>query len=310
MAGAHSPWRALRPVLLAGAATLTWLTLSSSGASADTLPDTTSLLGGATASVAAVTDAAVQPAPAAPTPAPAPADVPAGLLQPVAGSLAGPVDAAVASVPVVNQVVPAGALGAVSAPVAQAVDSAVADAVSAVVPPVAEALPVLEPILLPVSELVTDAAPFVVPLPDVSAPDVDVAIDHGDSQVASETAETGTTSDQNLVPSALPGADAVVTSGSSDAGPFVAAAVAGAVSAMLSPSYQTGASDPFTFPLHAPGVPASGTGTSVSPGGSAGSAAWLDLYDVVLVLPGADGAGESPEHAPAPVPFDPGSSPD
>ena len=309
MAGAHSPWRALRPVLLAGAATLTWLTLSSSAASADTLPDATSLLGGTTASVAAVTDV-VQAVPAAAAPAPAPADVPAGLLQPVADSLAGPVDAAVASVPVVNQVVPAGVIEAVSAPVAEVVDSAVADAVSAVVPPVAETLPVLEPILLPVSELITDAAPLVVPLPDVSAPDVDVAIDHGDSQVASETAETGTTSDQDLLSSALPGADAVVTSGSSDAGPFVAAAVSGAASALPSPSYQTGASDPFTFPLHAPGVPGSGTGTSVSPGGSAGSAACLDLYDVVLVLPGADGTGESPEHAPAPVPFDPGSSPD
>ena len=269
MAGAHSPWRALRPVLLAGAATLTWLTLSSSAASADTLPDATSLLGGTTASVAAVTDV-VRAVPAAAAPAPAPADVPAGLLQPVAGSLAGPVDAAAASVPVVNQVVPAGVIEAVSAPVAEVVDSAVADAVSAVVPPVAETLPVLEPILLPVSELITDAAPLVVPLPDVSAPDVDVAIDHGDSQVASETAETGTTSDQDLLSSALPGADAVVTSGSSDAGPFVAAAVSGAASALPSPSYQTGASAPFTFPLHAPGVPASGTGTSVSPGGSAG----------------------------------------
>ena len=309
MAGAHSPWRALRPVLLAGAATLTWLTLSSSAASADTLPDATSLLGGTTASVAAVTDV-VQAVPAAAAPAPAPADVPAGLLQPVADSLAGPVDAAVASVPVVNQVVPAGVIEAVSAPVAEVVDSAVADAVSAVVPPVAETLPVLEPILLPVSELITDAAPLVVPLPDLSAPDLDVATDHGDSQVASETAETGTTSDQDLLSSALPGADAVVTSGSSDAGPFVAAAVSGAASALPSPSYQTGASDPFTFPLHALGVPVSGTGTSVSPGGSAGSAACLDLYDVVLVLPGADGAGESPEHAPAPVPFDPGSSPD
>ena len=152
MAGAHSPWRALRPVLLAGAATLTWLTLSSSAASADTLPDATSLLGGTTASVAAVTDV-VQAVPAAAAPAPAPADVPAGLLQPVADSLAGPVDAAVASVPVVNQVVPAGVIEAVSAPVAEVVDSAVADAVSAVVPPVAETLPVLVPILRPVSEL-------------------------------------------------------------------------------------------------------------------------------------------------------------
>ena len=190
MAHVRSPWRALRPVILAGAAAVSWLTLSSTAASADTLSDPSSLLGGVTSSVtssvSSVTGKLTDPVPdatppvTAPVPAPAPS---AGLLQPVTGQVSSVADNLLASVPVVNQVVPAGTVSAVSTPVAAVADETTSGLVEVIVPPVAEAVPVLEPVLEPVSELLTGDAPLEVQLPvltDVAeeplpAPDSDAA---------------------------------------------------------------------------------------------------------------------------------------
>jgi hypothetical protein len=173
MANAVSPWRALRPVLLAGAATLTWLTFSSPGASADVLSDTTSLLGGVTSSVSSVTDRVAGPAPTTPAPS-SPAAAPhAGLLQPVVGQVSGLADNIVSVVPVVNQVVPSGTVTSVAAPIAQLTDGTTAAVVEVVVPPVTETLPVLEPVLEPVSELVAGTEPLPVELPELPTLTVD-----------------------------------------------------------------------------------------------------------------------------------------
>jgi hypothetical protein len=68
--------------------------------------------------------------------------------------------------------------------------------------------------------------------------------------------------------------------------------------------------DPAQLPDRVPAVPASGTGSGGSSGGPSGAAAWLSPFDFGFEHPGAAPAGEASEHLPAPVSFDPGSSPD
>ncbi|HSU46483.1 MAG TPA: hypothetical protein VLJ40_06195 [Arthrobacter sp.] len=68
--------------------------------------------------------------------------------------------------------------------------------------------------------------------------------------------------------------------------------------------------DPSPVPAHVPAAPASGTGSSGTSSGPSGAAAWLSPFDFGLERPGDVLAVTSSEHAPAPVSFDPGSSPD
>ncbi|WP_458779242.1 hypothetical protein [Arthrobacter sp. D3-16] len=323
MAKARSPWRALRPVLLAGAATLTWLTFSSPAASADVLSDTTSLVGDVTSSVSSVTDKLAGSAGAA-TAAPPAAAPSTGLLQPVVGQLSGLADNIVAAVPVVNQVVPAGTVTAVSAPVAGVADGATAAVVDVVVPPVAEAVPVLEPVLQPVSDLVTGTAPLPVEVPELPVAPVDAdsserAVVPTDDHAADGDPDATSVS---RTPADVPIADAV-------GGPGFAASPAGRVapagtSSILWASLaafgteaasglageQQDSADPSPVPAQAPAAPGSGTGSGTSMSGSSGSAAWLSPFTFDLPVAGAVRAGETSEHIPAPVSFDPGSSPD
>lgn len=313
MGEGRSPWRALRPVLLAGAATLSWLTFSSTPASADTVSDTSSLLGGVTSSVSSVTEKLVPgvPAPPAATPAALPS---AGLLQPVVSNISGAADNIVSSVPVVNQVVPAGTVSAVSTPIAQVADGATTAVVETVVPPVTETLPVLEPVLEPVADLVTGSAPLPVDVPELSA----VAPEE-DSQAVIEPAPAEAASETDLTQVAPP-LSATVADVSAQQAPAAASAGAGllaitagfpaAAGASSSLSVETDATDPSPVPAHAPAVPGSGAGSGGSTGNSTGTAAWLSTYSFDLPIAGSDLAGEASEHAPAPVSFDPGSSPD
>ncbi|KQR02190.1 hypothetical protein ASF72_11215 [Arthrobacter sp. Leaf141] len=203
MAGTRSPWHALRPILLAGAAAVTWLTLSATASSADVLSDASSLLGETTGSVSSVAKKLTEPAgtvvrhapdpvqqtiPVAPkpvsvSPKPAPGSSDRGLLSPVAGGVSGLADNVASSLPIVEQVVSAGTVATVTTPVATAVDAitvAVTEVASApvagfpvlepVVSPVAEVVagvaPVLDPVVAPVTEIVTDVAPVTqVPAP-------------------------------------------------------------------------------------------------------------------------------------------------
>jgi hypothetical protein len=313
MANAVSPWRALRPVLLAGAATLTWLTFSSPAASADVLSDTSSLLGGVTSSVSSVTDKLAGPAPTVPAP-PLPAAPPAGLLQPVVDQVSGIADNVVSVVPVVNQVVPAGTVTAVAAPIAHVSDGATAAVVEAVVPPVAESLPVLAPVLQPVSDVVTGTAPLPVELPELPVVAVDEDVPAAGAVVpteASAAAEPAPAATPALSDSSLNAAPDTVTI------PYGAVALAGTSTPLLAASSmsdfsdeQPGTADPSPARAQAPAAPGSGAGSGAAPGGSPGSAAFLSPFNFDLPLSGAVCAGESPEHAPAPVSFDPGSSPD
>ena len=169
MAKARSPWRALRPFLFAGAASVAWLTLSSPAAVADPSTESGSLLGGLTSpvsSLAAPLTGAVAPVQAAVPPALQPSST-AGLLEPLVGTVAGTADQLVAAVPVVKQIVPADTVTALAVPVAVAADSTTAALVETVAPPLTEALPVLEPVLRPVGELAgVTVPPLPVALPD------------------------------------------------------------------------------------------------------------------------------------------------
>ncbi|WP_146069218.1 hypothetical protein, partial [Arthrobacter sp. ZGTC412] len=295
MAKARSSWRALRPVFLAGAATLTWLTFSSPAASADVLSDTTSLLGGVSSSVSSVTDKLAGSAPAAPA-APAVAAPSAGLLRPVVGQVSGLADNIVAAVPVVSQVVPAGAVKVIAAPIAGVADGATAAVVNVVVPPVAGAVPVLEPVVEPVADLVTGTAPLPVAVPElpVVVPELPVVpVDAGLSDGADLPGGSTDLSEGAVVPTrdeavaedsaALSGSTTLLglavvdaVQGTGSAGSFVGVvATAGTSSPLRAPAAaesDAGAGEPVTVdpspvPAQAPAVPGSGTGSGTTASG-------------------------------------------
>ncbi|VXC58300.1 conserved exported hypothetical protein [Arthrobacter sp. 9AX] len=311
MAKTRSPWRALRPVFLAGAATLTWLALSTTAASADTLSDSSSLLGGLTSPVSSVTGKLAAPAPTVPAPPPA-ATAPAGLLKPVAAQVSGVADNIVSAVPVVNRVVPAGTVTAVAAPIAQMADGATAAVVEVVVPPVAESFPVLEPVLQPVSGVVTGTAPLPVELPELAPVVVE------DVPATAAIVPAGTSAIAEPAPAEnLAASESPVTSADTAASPSSALAFAGTAgpqwAAFSIPGVgheQPLTADPSPANTQAPAAPGSGTGSGAASAGSPGSAAYLSPFNFDLPLAGAVCAGEASEHAPAPVSFDPGSSPD
>jgi hypothetical protein len=306
MAQARSPWRLLRPVLLAGAATLTWLTLSTSAATADSFADSGSLLGGVTSSVSSLSSPLTGTiAPPAPAPAPAPVDPSAGLVQAVVSSLAGAGDLLVTEAPVLDYVVPAGTVSAVTAPFAAAADDATAGLVNTVAPPLAEAVPVLETLLEPVTDLV-DGVASLPELPlgvTVSSP---VEALSADSVIAPVSATRQLHSAPTDGGTVLAGGPTVATqpAGSGTAAP-IALATAG--------THPDGPGAPLTLDpsaIPSPLGPTSGAGSGAPSSGSNGSAAWVDTFGFYLPLPGSFRISGPSEHAPSPVSFDPGSSPD
>jgi hypothetical protein len=320
MAGSRSPWRALRPVFLAGAATLTWLTFSASAASAETLQDATSLLGGVTGSVSSVAEelplsvaslADAAPAVSAPVP-----DTSSGLLQPVAGEVSGVADQVVSSAPVVGAVIPSGTVSVIAVPVAESVDVATAAAVGAVVPSVTEVLPVLEPVLRPVADVAADISVF--PLPEVSLAvpvnDVPGGAVPDAAAVPATVNVSATPTEAVLSGAARTGTLAVEESNAAPAGQvLVTTAYVPLQTAVVLPDSaeeQPGTADPSPAPSQAPPPPGSGTGSSVTSAAGSGTAAWLSPFNLTLPPTGIVLAGEFSEHAPAPVSIDPGSSPD
>ena len=168
--------RPLRPILLASAGVVAWLALSAPAAGADTGSDSHSLLGGITSSVSSATKSVshpmqntagtvnhavnavpsqvLLPAPVSPPIVPSPPT--SGVIQPVVGGLTGAGDQIISSVPVVNQVVPVEPVNSVVSPVVTLAEDAASELTETVLPPVAEALPVLYTVL-PVADLVANA---------------------------------------------------------------------------------------------------------------------------------------------------------
>lgn len=300
MAKVRSPWRALRPFLLAGAVTATWLTLSASAATADSSRDPGSLPGGLPLSASSLTaplTGAVSPILEAASPAPSPT----GLLQPVIGRVAGTADQLIAAVPVVKSVGPAGTVTAEAVPIAAVVDTVADDLIETVAPPLTDAAPVLEPVLKPVVDLVDASVPCSpVPLPGL-LPLEETAVAGGISTVTDARA-SGHVADDATTNS--PGAsDNLLAVRGMSSLPVPAGTEMHAV-----PAESPWTSGPSTPP--APAGPASGAGSGAPPSGASGSAAWLDEFGFDQPLSGAFPISGSPEHAPSPVSFDPGSSPE
>jgi len=318
MARRTSPWRALRPALLAGAAAAIWLALSSTAASADAGPDSQSLTPSAPGTVLSLTHhlaESVSPPPASP---PAAVNPVPGLGQPVASRLSGLADAATSGVPVLEQVVPSGTVSSISAPVADVTDAVTAGVVQVLAAPAAEAVPVLDP----VSDVLTDATPVALPALTVDAlPAALPSLGSGDPEVTqpapakAPVSALEAASDPALTSAAVP--SEVGVGNDVQLQPAGAGAIADtsgpeeAQSASADPGFgQPLAGDPAQLPGQVPAAPASGTGSGGSSGGPSGAAAWVSAFNVVFELPGALLAGEASGHIPAPVSFDPGSSPD
>ena len=330
MESARLPWRTLRPLLLAGAAATAWLALSAPAASADSTSDSGSLLGGISSSVSSVAgkaatpvnetlapvvavvrpDAVPAPAAAAPAVAAPPAQPvaqqPAGLLQPLAGAATGTADYLIDAVPVLNQIVPGGTVGTVTAPVVAAADSVVAEAAQAVLPAASDALPVLEPVLEPVDELISgvDTLPIseavasgLAAVTDSPALDGGFGIAAGpaqDEQFGATRVSSGLSSTPASAQT-LPHANLGSTHSSSPP-----------AGALEYPANGGGIPDPRELPA----VPGSGSGTSQSSGAGPGGSAWLSTFHLDVPLTGVFPVGGPLQSSPAPVSFDPGSSPD
>lgn len=294
-----------RPVLLAGAATLTWLALSTPAATADSSTD--SLLGVVPSSVSTLSaplTGPIGPGPNAATPA---LELPSsGLLQPVVGSIAGAADQLIGEAPVINQVVPAGAVSGVSSPAVAVVDYTAAGLVETASAPLVEAVPVLEPVLQPITELVNDIVPLPVSIPDLNSANFDpVAALPVDPALAGGTANQGA----EFVAAAIgPPAAAVAPQQDLAGMPFAASLASTGADSPWAGTPVT--ADPPPAPAPAPPGPSSGSGGSISSGGSGGSAAWLAFFDFYLPPAGGVPLSGPSMHAPSPVSFDPGSSPD
>lgn len=315
MARMSSPWRALRPALLAGAAAVTWLALSSTAASADAGPDSPSLLGSVTSSASSLTRNLAETVSEAPAASPAGPAAGPGLVQPVVSQVAGVAENFISSVPVVEQVIPAGTLSTVSAPVGEIADTVAAGVVQVVVAPAADAAPVLEPALQPVADLLNGTPPLPLPLP--TAP-VDVL---GRTVPGSTAAVQALTDVSGMAQELVQGSESLPTvpvAGSASVPSTMGTAALANTSAPQAglavpadPSLEQPLPvDPVPLGAQVPAAPASGTGSGGSSGGPSGAAAWLSPVGFGFERPGAVPAAGAPEHAPAPVSFDPGSSPD
>ncbi|WLQ05131.1 hypothetical protein [Arthrobacter oryzae] len=310
-------WRALRPVLLAGAAATAWLTLSAPAASANAASDPGSLVGGVSSSVSSVAEAATSPvgdilaaAASSPTAVAAPPGVtvlpaqpsstePAGLVQPLTGA----VDHVIAAVPVVNQIVPTGNISAVTAPVIDAADGIVAGIAQEVLPAAGDTLPVLEPVVEPVSDLLdgVDSLPDNIAAPVLTVPDAAGGASNTPAAALPLRADTE---------SAGGPAAAYVTSMA--VAPFSAAdsgtlrSVPAETGSVESPGPREGSPGPAEIPA----VPGSGSGSGQSSSGGAGGAAWLSTFYLDVPLTGVFPVSGPLQNAPTPVSFDPGSTPD
>lgn len=290
MVNVRSPWRVLRPVLLAGAATLTWLTFSASGATADSSTDAGPLGGSLTASISSLSAPLTGQVDTAPTPV----------------------------VPVPVAPTPSGAFPTDSAPVIAVVDQAAAELLNTVAPPLAEAVPVLEPVVQPVADLVNGVNPLPISVPELPNLGVDViaGVDVTDAAVAAAPPSAGSLSTGAGVAGsgaalASTGDGSLTTSASWQAWAgtaFTASLANSGMQPVLPHLPRPG--DPSPTPAPVPVGPSSGAGSGSSSTSSPGFAAWVDAFGLYLPLAGTYPISGFSEHVPSPVSFDPGSSPD
>ncbi|WP_442543274.1 hypothetical protein ACSBOX_15725 [Arthrobacter sp. KN11-1C] len=301
----------LRSVMLAGAGAVVWIALSSTAANADSgSTNNNTLLGGAGSTVSnAVHNAGrglsgvvgdAVPASVASVPAPAVAPVPVSAVQLPAlqvpkdvltelPQLARNVDQLVASTPVISAVVPQGTVGAVTAgvvsPAASAVDGA--------------------------GSLLDHGLPVVIPgnpivAPPLQFPDRVVMGDAlaGAAAVLDPVAEIPSTLAQDPAAS-LPGL-------TGPGGPLGLNGTPPKATVRASDSEDPPApSSGGTFPPGTPGGSDTASGSAVlSSYPSGAAAAWLESTNMFCPLAGTLVSTAAAGRVPAPVSFDPGSSPD
>ncbi|MFC9769886.1 MULTISPECIES: hypothetical protein [unclassified Pseudarthrobacter] len=347
MQSRHHIWAFLRPVLLAAAAATSWIVFSALGASADSgsshsSPAGKSLVGTVGSSLNAVTSHATGQAKDVLAPVKAAVNgglaespsssvaslVPAPSLTPVVHEVAGLADEVAQNVPVVKKLVPVGTVSAVTNPVVRTVDGAANSAVGTVTNVATTVLEPLDPVLAPVTGTVP--VPVITPeLPTLPA------VPPAAQPVAADPA---TSSPQ---PSALPAVDGASPN---DASPDAAAAQESAASVpamadspvelsdparahgsslfrglpvqLPTPSASSPESPAGPAPFEAPAepqpvAPATTTGGAGASNGNAPvQPAWVDAHHFFLPEPGSARIQGSLLNAPAPVSFDPGSSPD
>jgi hypothetical protein len=206
------------------------------------------------------------------------------------------VDQLIASVPVVNQVVPAEPVATVVSPVVNVAEEVANGLAEPLLPPVAETLPVLDNVL-PITGLIPDIAGEP-PVPAAPAASLGLV---GGQLVPPESAEI--TDSSVTVSWGFP----TLNSWSMPARTWLAVTSAEAP-AGGDPVPFDGDSEP-PGPQSVPGVPGSGSGSGESPG-SSGAAGCLPGSFFALPQLAAVPAFDHSQHAPAPVSFDPGSSPD
>ena len=291
MKSRHDAWAFLRPLLLALAAAASWIVLSAAGASADSSASSYPLHGAGPATLI----------PATATVAPTPATTPP--LRAAVEEVSGLVDQVVETVPAVDRMVPDGTAAAVVDPATGTVDGLVG-AVGTLVPLAGAALepldPVLEPVIsgLPLPVAAPEGAPDGTPPAVTEVPQVS-------GETAAHPAETAA-KPEGAVPVSAPATsfDTLHRNGAGcDAQMMPASAPA------VLP-----AAGPGKAPVDAPQEPASPAVTAggSSPSGGHGSAmpGWLGAYHFQIPPAGWAAAQARLLAVPAPVSFDPGSSPD
>lgn len=306
----------LRSVMLAGAGAVVWLALSSTAANADSSSvNNHTLLGGAESAVTNVahnaTSGITEPLGSAVSvsvaslPAPTIASTPAPAVHlpvvqaPVAvvrqlSQLTEAIDRSVASTPIVDVIIPEGTVGAVTAPVlspaANAIDGAGSGVGSLVGGVVA---PALGAVGSTVDALPIGSLPAILPGEPVSVTD----------------ALTTSTTSSLAQAVAVPLAGLAGTYGP----PGLGKAPWNATVQYVGYRNLEAPASPYMgiFPDGVPGSSDAGNGSAALPNNPSGAAiAWLPSMNLIYPLAGALVPLADPGRVPAPVSFDPGSSPD
>jgi len=310
-------WAFLRPLLLVVAATAAWIALSATGAAADSTPSPKSFPGAAdsaTATIAHQAKNALKPAQEglngglSTAPASTVASlIPAPSLRPAAEEVTGLADHVVQSVPVVSELVPAGTVAAVADPAVGSVDGIADGTVGMAVPLAVTVLAPLDPVLEPVINAV--------PLP-AAAPEAEPVA------VLPVTTDVTPAPAPEPAPAFPPAADLPQTTGSVT-GPAQSPALfqgngpesrhqilLAAATPVLSTADPEDA--PFRTPRDVPpAVPgAAASGSSPSGGNGPAASGWISSHHFPAPVAGTAALRGPLPTVPAPVSFDPGSSPD
>ncbi|MBT2564964.1 hypothetical protein J7I84_00375 [Arthrobacter sp. ISL-85] len=279
-------WAFLRPLLLALAATASWIALSAGGASADASGPSEPLLGAAPSVLGSATTSVTHQA----------ADIPAPVK---AGPSGGPVTA----------------VAAVVAPAVSTVDGVISGTVGTVVPVAGAVLGPLSPVLEPVVSAAPSPVPVApaAPAPGTAAPpqpavaDVPQVEDAAPARTAGlEVANPGAAPAPAIpLHDARPLHDMLHNHGTACAPQMKQAAL------VPLPAGTDAHNPPFPRPSDPlSGMPGATGGSCVSGGNGPAMPAWIGAQNLQIPATGAATIRGGLPAAPAPVSFGPGSSPD